>query len=325
MASVDVAPKAIAAEAVGAPEAGAAVPETQADRTAAQHAWLNFVAKVRRGEQLDPTGQYVKDGTMLPADGLPHRRLKLDVTKDKFPFTLYADGTTKLLAKALVNSKNTQSLNGDDEIPPETPCHGIGDCPSYNVPPTPISTFTTSVGQGGSGYIVDLKVMINKPIIPDYVRLDADLNKGAGGDYIYFHFTRNPNAVRRGIEYDKGSGYTNAMPVVRFETANGSFTSLPPTPAYCWPIWSPNQNPNVYWDRIDLNGGAGGAYVYSYQSKDDTVLNPDRTVSYYTGFSEIGILSGNSDQIQPPAGWQRYPADLNEGAGGDYIYFCYRR
>ena len=287
--------------------------------TPAQQAWLNFVDKVRRGEQIDPTGQYVKDGAIIPADAAIRKRPKLDAARDKFPFMLQPDGTIVRLLKANQQGAHTNNY------PVDPPCGGDGEpCSGGGGGPVITSTFTTSIGKGGSGGIVDLKVMLDKPTLLGYVQLDADLNKGAGGRYIYFHFTRDPNSVQQGIEYNKGSGYTTSMNVVRFTTANGNFTGQPSTPAYFWPIWSPNQNPNVYWDRIDLNGGAGGAYIYSYQSKDSSVLNPDKTISYYAGIAEIGILSGNSDQIQPPTSWQRYPADLNEGAGGDYIYFCYR-
>jgi hypothetical protein len=155
------------------------------------------------------------------------------------------------------------------------------------------------------------------------IRLNADLNKGAGGQYIYFLFTRDANTVQEGIEYQKVGNYTDAQSVAGFLTANGSNFGQPSTPTYYWPIWNANNNPNIYWNPVDLNAGAGGKYIYSYQSKDYSTFD-NGVVNYHPGFTEIGVLSGNSDTIMPPTGWIKYPADLNEGAGGDYIYFCYR-
>jgi hypothetical protein len=40
--------------------------------------------------------------------------------------------------------------------------------------------------------------------------------------------------------------------------------------------------------------------------------------------SEVMVIYGGSG-VQPPAGWEKIPRDLNAGAGGDYIYACYKR
>ena len=40
--------------------------------------------------------------------------------------------------------------------------------------------------------------------------------------------------------------------------------------------------------------------------------------------SEVTVIRGGSG-VQPPAGWVRVNADLNAGAGGDYIYLCYKK
>lgn len=41
--------------------------------------------------------------------------------------------------------------------------------------------------------------------------------------------------------------------------------------------------------------------------------------------SEVIVIQGGSSGIQPPAGYTKIPHDLNAGAGGDYIYVCYKR
>lgn len=41
--------------------------------------------------------------------------------------------------------------------------------------------------------------------------------------------------------------------------------------------------------------------------------------------SEVIVIRGSSSGIQPPAGYVKVNADLNAGAGGDYIYVCYKK
>ena len=41
--------------------------------------------------------------------------------------------------------------------------------------------------------------------------------------------------------------------------------------------------------------------------------------------SELAVIYGGSSSIPPPAGYTKIPTDLNQGAGGDYIYLCYKR
>jgi len=68
----------------------------------------------------------------------------------------------------------------------------------------------------------------------------------------------------------------------------------------------------------DLNRGAHGKYMYlcyhmaSYQS----------TGTNKPCIAAVQIISGKN--AQPPAGWVKLPQDLNDGAGGDYIYLCYQ-
>jgi len=41
--------------------------------------------------------------------------------------------------------------------------------------------------------------------------------------------------------------------------------------------------------------------------------------------SEVMVIYGGSSGIQPPAGWVKVSGELNAGAGGDYIYVCYKK
>ena len=41
--------------------------------------------------------------------------------------------------------------------------------------------------------------------------------------------------------------------------------------------------------------------------------------------SEITVIYGGSPGIQPPAGYTKIAVDLDQGAGGDFIYVCYKK
>ncbi len=301
-----------------------AEPAAASTYTPAQQAWLNFVAKVRRGEQIDPTGQYVKDGTRVPDDQQPHVRPKFDAARDKYPFVLLADGTVVPLAKTGAGGDNGSSFTDPRNDTPQ-PCPPGEPCPPSGYPPAVTSTFVSSVGLGGTGDIVDIKSLYDVQSILGYEKLNANLNQGAGGSDIYYHFTRFASSVIQGVEYSQPDQYPNlstADPVVAYggKTTHWFYQNVPDSDPDFAGIWYPN--PDIdrgRWKPVDLNQGAGGEYVWTYQAKTLSVGNGAAP------FHEIGIISGNSSQIQPPAGWGKYPQDLNDSAGGDFIYFCYKR
>lgn len=41
--------------------------------------------------------------------------------------------------------------------------------------------------------------------------------------------------------------------------------------------------------------------------------------------TEVTVIQGGNSGIQAPAGYTKIPWDLNSGAGGDYIYVCYKK
>lgn len=282
--------------------------------TPKQAAWKLFVEQVERGERIDPLGQYVSKATQVKATGRTRRpKVEPDARWYQRVTRQAGRGTTTITAMATQDTCDPLALE----------CVGTGGGGGDGI----FKTFTTSENLGGSGYIHDLKLVegddnstsTTSTVGAGYTKLYADLNKGAGGAYIYLCFQRDPNQVLNGVEYTYGYAYSGPNEILTaFQTQYGSFTNSTPKPdPYFYSIWVPNQNPNVYWDRVDLNAGAGGDYIYSFQAKNPVVSN-------YTYVHEIGILSGNSSAINPPAGWGIYRRDLNEGAGGEYIYFCYR-
>lgn len=40
--------------------------------------------------------------------------------------------------------------------------------------------------------------------------------------------------------------------------------------------------------------------------------------------TEVTVIYGGNSGIQPPAGFVKVNKDLNKGAGGDYMYLCYK-
>jgi hypothetical protein len=115
------------------------------------------------------------------------------------------------------------------------------------------------------------------------------------------------------------------------------------------------------WTKInvDLNEGAGGAYlyfafkrngsdspitdIYFLLGKDQPTppgyekinvdLNKGAGGEYiYTTFTrrpgdpiqDLAVVSSSDPGVRPPNGFKRIDVDLNKGAGGKYIYLCYR-
>ncbi len=304
-----VAPKTDVGDGNGAPASQSFVTEEniKQQHTPGQTAWLRFVERVEQGKELDYSGQYVAKSTQIPA-GAVLTRVKRDAAMADFKqyYKLTADGEV-----VSVNPKKSNLTNIEE-------CGSCGG--GFG---TVQSTFTTSVGQGGSGAIFDIKLMYNN--VPSssavnlnragYIMLNADLNKGSGGDYIYFTFTRNSTQALYGPDDPSGPSVGSRA----FDTKTEGRFSIGPVPApptNFLNIWTPQSPENPAYVNADLNGRAGGKYIWSYQSKNASI--------YPARFTEVGVLSSNSSTAMPPAGWQRNPQDLNEGCGGDYIYFCYR-
>jgi len=313
------------------PEAGPAtqalVATPPANLSPNQAAWLQFVAEVERGERVDPLGQYVRKTNQIKrGDGQQAQRPKFEMSARQFRWVTRPSGGGRT-TKGLVVSAATADCD-----PLAILCEGDGGGGG----PTITSTFTSSVNQGGGGNIRDLKLILGTPQDntvsaqrvsgAGYIKLDADLNKGCGGSYIYLCFTRNISTVLSGLESSQVKPYSSPADIVSsLDTKHGSFTSTPQPNLDYFEIWLPNQNENYDWSELDLNKGAGGEYLYSYQSKTPFSRLPNGAGTRpRAAFLEIGVLSGNSSTITPPAGWQKHNQDLNEGAGGDFIYFCYK-
>ncbi|MCB2410265.1 hypothetical protein [Hymenobacter lucidus] len=255
--------------------------------------WQQFITEVEAGKRVDAFGQYVSKETRVISNG------RARIVRPKREVALKAGSGTG----GTVESKYVQ---------PDEPCDGCGGGGGYYPPPY---TFVTSENLGASpyypsNYILDLKLVTDSNsswLYPGHIRLNSDLNKGAGGDYIYLTFTR---------QGDYGSS-----PLTRVSILTRSFGQPGSWPDQHQPIWYGQYNAttntfNTYDSQLDLNSGAGGDYIFAYAARETSFGAPIR---------EVGVLSSRNQAQQPPAGWERVGVDLNKGAGGDYIYVCVKR
>ncbi|MCB2378312.1 hypothetical protein LGH70_12000 [Hymenobacter sp. BT635] len=308
---------------------GKGSPKNEVDTSIAEAraAWGKFVSDVRAGVQVDPEGQYVKDGTIVPSDGVSARlqRPKFDMQRRDM----------KTFAAMPFGSGNEQQYVQPIDL--EEPGDGGGGYGGGGGGSTPYQGFISSENVAAysgadnpAGHIYDLKITKGGDgPLDGYTKIDVDLNRGAGGQYIYLTFTRNPSKVQKGSEWDpycmNGSfSVCNGREVVGpvrgiWSQAYNSGGAFHAWPGFTFPTWAPNGVGG--WKQPDLNDGAGGDYIYGYQSKDARDGNP----------IEVGVLYGSSSSVAPPAGWVKVDGsngqgvDLNKGAGGDYVYFCYKR
>ncbi len=324
-------------------------------------AWLRFVARVEAGEIKDPTGQYVSNATQVASDGTSARPGR--PSKDARQRTL-ASLRPSPLKPGRPGGVGTNLL-----IEPTDPSGGGGGggyAPNYSsfssteiVQPYDTSPATTSAmgpkkpklsktngfysTENPNGFLYDLKIVKgpspNRAPFHDnpyYHNIPVNLNSGAGGEYIYISFTRDPAHVEyqrfstgdcgTGGDEQPRSGYGPGapyldQPITGVETrVNCCFGSIGKcyttdnqyTYSPLWAVSDFNVDSN-YMKFPDLNDGAGGAYVYAFLT---------RTPGYTTPPIEVGVLTGNNEYITPPAGWTRVGSNLNSGAGGDYIFFC---
>ncbi|WP_341532125.1 hypothetical protein WKK05_39865 (plasmid) [Nostoc sp. UHCC 0302] len=137
--------------------------------------------------------------------------------------------------------------------------------------------------------ITKFKIEANDDSEPSYELgwdfLTTDLNKDAGGKFIYF-----------GYQSIDGQPPITSVDVKSYDSAQ----SNPPQG------WS--------WDSTDLNQGAGGKHIYllwkTGESNKPAIIN-------------VQVIAG--DQSSPPniPGWIAIPQDINEGSGGAYIWLYY--
>lgn len=141
-------------------------------------------------------------------------------------------------------------------------------------------------------YIQSIRVLSDKEIqsakdqlFSGYTLIEKDLNKGAGGDYIYLSYntTTDPSKALTDIR-------------VSFDDYSlpGSYTK----------------------NSHDLNKGAGGTYIYLWTSTNSSNGKPIKAIDVFYG-QNADMPTGYTVVDYDKTG---NAADLNHHAGGDYIY-----
>ncbi|PPF86766.1 hypothetical protein C5C03_11700 [Clavibacter michiganensis] len=139
----------------------------------------------------------------------------------------------------------------------------------------------------------DLTVVVgndDQPHVPDgYTKDDYDLNRHAGGKFIYLCWHKVPVSGLR-----KPKRVLQAMQV----------------------IYNGDKVPDGYSKiNVDLNQGAGGDDVFLCMKQGE--YGTDENIL------DVRVIGGNDSFVPAPYGYKTLPGDLNKGAGGDYVYIAY--
>jgi Domain of unknown function (DUF4157) len=142
-------------------------------------------------------------------------------------------------------------------------------------------------------HVVDLKIIAGDDpwvrVPKGFTKDPIDLNWRAGGKYIYLC-----------VKYGTGRS------ISRIDVKSADKSDDPkvaPSPGY-------------EKDPIDLNWGCGRdtKYIYlTFQRGNERILK------------DVMIIAGDSRDIRPPPEYSKGNNDLNEGAGGKFIFLCSRR
>ena len=149
------------------------------------------------------------------------------------------------------------------------------------VPSLALSTYQPITG-------LDVIYGKNTPPPSGYVKIPVDLNKGAGGEYVYICYSRT----------------ASGPPITNVQVFAGSSSSFP------------IQNGYTKINK-DLNKGAGGKYIYLCYTTANWNCSPPIT--------SLNVAQGSSRHTYPvSAEWIRIDQDCSEEAGGSYNYVIYQ-
>jgi hypothetical protein len=167
--------------------------------------------------------------------------------------------------------------------------------------------FIPEVGTALVGLRVEYTSGGNPPVIVDgHRRLPVDLNEGSGGGYVWVYYR---------LGADDGSDGTPIGRIYTVDTSNGE-SNTPGGPCAV----------NLSGTCIDLNKSVGGDFIYLHYLTDAS--NPIRAIvvksgsTYHWGPAEAANLYDPNVDVEwcTHMGNPLVLQDLNEGAGGEFIY-----
>ena len=162
-----------------------------------------------------------------------------------------------------------------------------------------VTTYISDVYIGYGRSQVEAKNMLRNNGVSEGHIVNLDLNKGAGGYWIYLGYktTTDKSKTITGIVADYFSK-SNSSDI----TYKGCKYKIIP---------------------VDLNKGAKGKYIYIYYTTDPKAGNPVTEIKYQD--NDV-FQYGNSDGFEPVrCVTDGNVLDLNKGSGGDYIYLWFKR
>ena len=139
--------------------------------------------------------------------------------------------------------------------------------------------------------VTDLRIIHGKGTSAPlgYTKIPTDLNSGAGGEYIYLAYTKDPSM---------------GTPITAIQCAASSHHH----DKACIP-------PGYTKVDGDLNREAGGKYIYMSFIKDSSAQP----------ITDIDVIVGTERLIWPKKNFIRINQDCNQGAGGKYVYIVYTK
>lgn len=164
-----------------------------------------------------------------------------------------------------------------------------------------VTTYISEICIGYGNSKTSAKTMVRSQGVREENIIDLDLNKGAGGSWIYLGYK---------MTTDKSQAITNLVADYYGKkessdrTENGiKYTILP----------------------IDLNKGARGKYIYLYYTKDPKAGSP-LTMMQYQLNDEFELGNNKASGYEAVISFtDKIALDLNKDAGGDYIYLWFKR
>lgn len=166
-------------------------------------------------------------------------------------------------------------------------------------------TYIASIGVAQDGSSGSTGVNDCKRELSGHVIIDRDLNDGAGGDYVYMGYktTTDPSKAITGIVFRVGKNPPHSITYqgYTFNLVGGDYEA----------------NTASLGGWIDLNGRAGGVYIYTYVTRASSYGAPLTSMivngsSSHSGYITATNTSGNV-------------INLNQEAGGDYLCLHYQR
>lgn len=158
-----------------------------------------------------------------------------------------------------------------------------------------------SGSSSGTGFITALALHFSdnaytNPTWQDYNVIPVDLNEGAGGKYIYLMYSKDTNFY----------GHYYNLNIHHWWTSIDYWEDL---------VYDEDLYP--YYPGSDLNEGAGGAFLYLFYYVAGASSQRVVDIAIASSYSPNVLFAG------PGGPWHKINSDLNEGAGGKYIYLFY--